>query len=139
MLAAAGGHLETAQLLLNAGADPNLRGPLGVTALDSAIRNKHGDVALLLLDAGANPNPKLQPVGGLSFMTPLEGAITNEDVELTEALLNKGASVTDLSTKLLTIKCSGGFAGALIQRDPRFEWLRNCQTQSWLSKFRQRF
>ena len=48
MMAAIMGHLDTAVMLLNAGADPRVRVMGGLTARDLALKNKHEHVARLL-------------------------------------------------------------------------------------------
>jgi ankyrin repeat protein len=47
------GPTQNAEILLKAGADPNLRNTEGETALSIAIRNHNGDIAELLKQAGA--------------------------------------------------------------------------------------
>ena len=61
--AAGAGHLEVVQMLLKAGADPNLPengiAPRGY-ALYSAVYNRHTVIARLLLQAGAHPNTPVE-------------------------------------------------------------------------------
>jgi ankyrin repeat protein len=87
--AAARGHVEIVKLLLQRGADPNLReegiAPNG-HALYSAVYNRHHEVAELLLRNGANPN---QPVE--SSADALSVAIRNADEKLVELLCSHGA------------------------------------------------
>eukprot|EP00913_Durusdinium_trenchii_P009906 g9298.t1 len=54
MWAASGGRVEAARLLLDAGAEKDLKDSGGGTALTAAAMNGHVEVALLLLDAGAD-------------------------------------------------------------------------------------
>jgi ankyrin repeat protein len=56
MYAARQGALQTSRTLADAGADVNIAGPDGTTALLLAIVNAHFDLAALLLEKGANPN-----------------------------------------------------------------------------------
>jgi uncharacterized protein len=86
LFAARSGDLESAQLLLAAGADANDAQPDGVSALVLAAHSGHGAVAALLLDHAADPNAL---AGGY---TPLHAAILRSDVPLVKALLAHGAN-----------------------------------------------
>ncbi len=54
--AARGGHIETVEALLDAGADVDDAKPEGTTSLILAIINNHWELASTLLDYGADPN-----------------------------------------------------------------------------------
>jgi ankyrin repeat protein len=56
LFAARQGSLESARVLIEAGADVNVTDPDGISAVVSAIINGHYDVAGLLIDAGTDPN-----------------------------------------------------------------------------------
>jgi ankyrin repeat protein len=56
--------------LIEAGADPDVRDPDGLNALNVAVMNEHYDLAVALLDAGADPN-----VADRTGMTALYGAV----------------------------------------------------------------
>ncbi len=56
LYAAREGALDSARVLVKAGADLNLPDPDGITPAIMAEINAHHDVAALLLEAGANPN-----------------------------------------------------------------------------------
>ena len=56
--------------LIEVGADPDIRDPDGLTALNVAIMNEHYDLAAALLEAGANPD-----AADRTGMTALYGAV----------------------------------------------------------------
>lgn len=76
VFAARQGGIESAKLLLAAGADVNQVTEFGFTALLTAIHNRYYGLALLLLEAGADPN--LATKGGWS---PLYIATDNRNIE----------------------------------------------------------
>ena len=91
MHAADAGQLETARLLLAAGADPNamtgfVRGPLVF-----AITSGNSDVVKLLLDKGAYPNPlQRQGLGQYLPKCPLTAALQRDNVDAVRLLMAKG-------------------------------------------------
>lgn len=79
------GDVESARLLLKAGADPNDSQPDGVSALVLAAHSGHGNVAALLVEHGADPN-----AFGSGY-SALHAAILRSDLNLAKALLARGA------------------------------------------------
>lgn len=53
MIAAKAGYLDVVKFLINNGADPNVRGALGKSALDFSVSNGHPTVTHFLIDRGA--------------------------------------------------------------------------------------
>jgi len=86
LFAARVGDVESARLLLKAGADANDAQPDGVSALVLAAHSGHGPLAALLLDHGANPDTLA------SGYTALHAAVLRSDATLVKALLAHGAS-----------------------------------------------
>ena len=86
LFAARVGELESANLLLRAGADPNDSQPDGVSVLVAAAHSGNGPVAALLLEHGADPDA----AGG--GYTALHAAILRSDVDLVNVLLARGAN-----------------------------------------------
>jgi uncharacterized protein len=88
--AAARGHIEIVNLLLERGADPNLPeegiAPHG-HALYSAVYNGHYEIARLLLEKGAYPNPPVE-----SSADALSIALMNKDEKMVELLCSYGAA-----------------------------------------------
>lgn len=82
--------VETAALLLRAGADPNAVNDLGVTPLWLACSNGNVSVATALLEAGADPNLALP-----SGETPLMTAARTGHPAIVRALLDRGADVRE--------------------------------------------
>lgn len=86
--AAQQGHLEVAQLLIEAGADVNYRGFMGKSALYSAVENGRMSVASALLEKGANAAQ-----ASVAGITPIMEAARSGNHRLIQALLDKGADV----------------------------------------------
>ncbi len=88
--AAARGHIEIVRLLLERGADPNLReegiAPHG-HALYPAAANGHYEIAKLLLEHGAYSNPEVE-----SSADALSRAISNSDRPMIDLLCSYGAA-----------------------------------------------
>jgi ankyrin repeat protein len=106
LFAARGGHLNSARLLLEAGANLNTTAPDGMSPLLMASASGHQDLSIFLLDQGADPNAAdeygttalhyaLQK--GMSTLTRVELSYFNAHlyrpnmVELVKALLAHGA------------------------------------------------
>jgi ankyrin repeat protein len=85
MFAARVGDLESARLLIAAGANVNDEDAWGVSATTLAAFSGYGDVARLLLEHGADPN------AGKAGFTALHCAIMRRDEATVAALLDRGA------------------------------------------------
>jgi ankyrin repeat protein len=86
LFAARVGDLESAKLLLAAGAKVNDTTPVGSTALVLAAHSGQGALGMYLLDNGADPN-----AAGSGY-TALHAAVLRGDLDLVKALLAHGAS-----------------------------------------------
>ena len=86
LFAARVGDVESAKLLIAAGADVNDAQPDGVSALVAAAHSGHTALGELLLDKGANPN------AAEAGYTALHAAIDRSDLALVQALLRHGAN-----------------------------------------------
>ena len=93
LFAARNGDVESAALLLDAGADVNDTAPTGTSVLVVAAHSGHGAAAMFLLEQGADPN------AADAGYTVLQAAILRDDQQLVKALLAHGA---DPNTRLLT-------------------------------------
>lgn len=86
------GHYDASMLLLEKGADPNIRNKLGETPLHQAADNSALRLAQLLIDRKADPNAtqhgNLQSDGD----TPLHHASLRGDEKMVRLLLKAGAS-----------------------------------------------
>ena len=85
LFAARVGDLDSAKVLVDAGADANDVAPYGTSATVVAAHSGHGSVARFLLENGADPD---QMQAGYSA---LHAAILHKDVTLVRALLDHGA------------------------------------------------
>ena len=93
LFAARSGDVESARVLLAAGADVNDALPDGTSALVLAAHSGNGAVAALLLDKGADPDAAT--VG----YTALHAAVLRADLDLVKALLAHGAHPSARITK----------------------------------------
>ena len=85
LFAARQGSVESARLLLDAGADVNDTAPDGSSALVVAGFSGHGELGAFLLERGADPD-----AGGAGY-APLHTAVLRGDAEFVQALLVHGA------------------------------------------------
>ena len=76
VFAAREGDIESARILLDAGADVNQVTQYGWTALLTAAQNRHYALGTMLLDRGANPN-----IANKGGWTPLYLATDNRNIE----------------------------------------------------------
>ena len=93
LFAARQGDLESAKLLLAAGANVNDVAPDGTTVLVMASHSGHGALAAFLLDNGADPND-----AGAGY-TALHAAVLRGDLDLVKALLAHGENPNTQITK----------------------------------------
>lgn len=87
LFAARNGHVETARVLLGAGANVNELAPSGASALVIAAHSGHSDLGRLLVEKGADPN------SDKAGYSALHAAILRGDEPLVKALLGRGANV----------------------------------------------
>jgi ankyrin repeat protein len=105
LFAARQGDLDSARLLLAAGANANDIAPDGTSALVMASYSGHGAFAAFLLDHGADPN-----AGGAGY-TALHIAALMNDLDLVKTLLAHGANPNSRLTKGTPV---GRFEGELV-------------------------
>ena len=86
--AAVKGQSAVVRLLIDRGADINLKGHMGQTPLHAAAASKHPALAKLLLERGADHS-----AADVYRKTPLHDAASAGDVESAAALLSAGAAV----------------------------------------------
>jgi ankyrin repeat protein len=86
LFAARQGSLESARLLVAAGANVNDVSPAGTSALVIASHSGHGNLAAFLLEKGADPNTSE------AGYTALHAAVLRGDVALVKSLVAHGAN-----------------------------------------------
>ncbi|KAF3393739.1 putative ankyrin repeat protein [Penicillium rolfsii] len=87
--AAENGHQDVVKLLLDKGADSNIKDNYrSLTPLHYAVENGNWEVLKLLLEYGANPNIE---GNGFYNQTPLYDAVEKDNQEMVKLLLDKGA------------------------------------------------
>ncbi|KAK0164172.1 hypothetical protein PV328_002831 [Microctonus aethiopoides] len=86
-LAAQNNHVETAEMLLNAGISRDARTKVDRTPLHMAAYEGHNEMALLLLNYGADVDSR-----DMLKMTPLHWAVEREHIEVIHVLLEHGAN-----------------------------------------------
>ena len=115
LFAAREDEVESARLLLGAGADVNDAAPAGTSALVVATHSDSPRVAALLLARGADPN-----TDGAGY-TALHAAVLRGNVELVKALLSHGARPNVALTKPTPARRYGnewGFGDHLVGTTP---------------------
>ena len=85
LFTARNGDVETAKVLIEAGADVNDTLAAGTSALVVAAHSGHGPFAIYLLEQGADPN------AAKAGYTALHAAVLRSQIELVDALLDHGA------------------------------------------------
>ncbi|TLZ56557.1 MAG: hypothetical protein E6K12_08890 [Methanobacteriota archaeon] len=87
-LAAFFGHLDAAKVLLEQGADVNVKAPsrFANTALDAAVAGVHPDLVKALLAARGDPNVRSE-----ANYTPLHKAAAHGNLAIVQMLLDAGA------------------------------------------------
>src|SRR5437867_5053758 len=100
--AAQEGDAAEVKRLLASGADPNDRGGVFGSPLNSAVLRKGNvEIVRMLVAAGANPSGRAQE-GNACWTPPLLSAASRGDIEITRALLDAGASIKQSGrTKLI--------------------------------------
>jgi ankyrin repeat protein len=101
LFAARSGDLESAKLLVAAGATVDDRAPDGYSPMQLASHSGHGELALWLLDHGADPN-----AADVGFTT-LHTAVLTGDLPLVKALLSHGANPNAKIAKATPIRRLG--------------------------------
>ena len=87
--AATNGDMESVQLHLEQGANPNLKNSSKFTPLHIAAQRGHVGIAQVLLDNGADPNANKRRIR--SGRTPLHIAVEHNQAEVVRVLLERGA------------------------------------------------
>lgn len=97
LFAARYGSLETCQLVLEEGADPNLNGAEARSyPIHWAIRREMPEMVPLLIKHGADPSLRTKHrTSGIEEVTPLHIAAIEGDLAMCQLLMEEGASLED--------------------------------------------
>lgn len=128
LFAARSGDLQSAKLLLNAGADPNDRDAWGLDALTLAAEAKHRDLVLLLAPLTKHATTPAREPG----FTALHAAILHRDPVMVEAILKAGANANLPVTNWTPTRRSSRdyhFPPALIGASPLYLAMRLAEPQ----------
>jgi ankyrin repeat protein len=101
LFAARQGDVDSTRYLIASGADVNDASPDGTSALVIAAHSNNGAVAQVLLENGADQN-----AAGSGY-TALHAAILRGDLELTKALLGRGANPNAVLAKGTIVRRNG--------------------------------
>ncbi|SPB52304.1 Oxidoreductase NAD-binding domain family protein [Aspergillus niger] len=105
--------LETAQILIDAGANVNSHTNLGVTPLFLAVQSNRLDLVKLLINKGAEINVCTE-----QDITPLERAIDNSNISIIDFLIDQGAWTDHVDRRGFNIIHIGAMQGdvAVLER-----------------------
>ena len=94
-IAAKSGSLEMVNALLEAGADPNIRGGMHYTALQIACYKGSADIVATLLKYGANAK-----ICGGASSSPLQAACASHSLQIVKILIGESVDVNYVGKKL---------------------------------------
>lgn len=90
------GHVDMVRMLLLRGANPDIRGKLGDTALHAAACLTHTTIARILIAGGADLEIQNSPVNNMTMTgqgTPLHVAVRHGNLKLSRLLIRSGANI----------------------------------------------
>ena len=100
------GHIESASLLIEMGADVNIFNKYGRTALISAVEEDDIEMVKLLIEKGADVNAEVY-----YNRTPLNTALKNDFIEIAEFLIQSGANSENADLRFLIVEYAKRFLG----------------------------
>jgi len=137
-----GGFEECAAMFLEKGASPNIKDVLEDTPLKKAIWKGHKGVVRLLLSLHTAAReghmgevmslvekyPKLLNSRDEEGKTPLHHAVENNEIEIAELLIGRGADVNVLTERKRINLLHGVIAKLLVPRVGRIKWIKDEKT-----------
>jgi len=129
MYAARDGRLDTARMLLDAGAEVDARDANDITPLIAAITNNHPDVARLLIERGANVN-----ASDWYGRTPLWAAVETRNMDVDNATFENSIDREPFLGLIQLLLDKGANPNARTREVPpvRNDFLRITASLSWV-------
>jgi len=113
LVACQGGHMGTAQLLVEAGAELRVADDEEVTPLLAAVKGKHLSLANYLLQHGADPNDSWMDEKTSKPHNLLMDAVVDSQLELALLLVSQGANLSYVDEDGVSVITQAAYQGQL--------------------------
>ncbi len=134
-VAAQGGHLDTVNILVEAGADVTILDDEDRSPLLLAVKGNYGDVAIALVKGGADPNTPYVDDDGVSHNLLFDSLVVEND-EFAALLVESGADIYHEDEHKVTTLLQASHRGmndvakALLSKNTKAEWVNSASDES---------